>query len=90
MEETGIDPIFYVVHPTDNTTMVSVIKEFSNLCTEHVTTSVRYTQVNWDQYDMDNEKVARKLIYTILGTSLFRDVQARDPNGEIPAAVLWM
>jgi hypothetical protein len=38
---------------------------------------------------MENDKVAQKLIYAILGTSLFHDVRARDPNGEMPA-VLWM
>jgi hypothetical protein len=88
VEETGIDPIFYVEHPNDNTETVSVIKEYANLSTEHVTKELQWLKPKGDSYDRANDKIARKLIYSILGTALFRDAKARDPKGDI--AVIWM
>jgi hypothetical protein len=90
VEKTGIDPIFYVEHPNDNTETVSVIKEYVNLSTEHVTRELQRLKPKWDLYNRANDKIARKLIYSILGTALFRDVKARDPRGDMPAAVIWM
>jgi hypothetical protein len=90
IEETGIDPIFYVEHPNDNTETVSVIKEYANLSMEHVTKELQQLKPKWDLYDQANDKIARKLIHSILGTALFRDVNARDTRGDMPAAVIWM
>jgi hypothetical protein len=90
MKTCGLDAIMYVGHPTDNTRMISVLKSYVNLTIDHVRNEMVRTFPLWDSYDRDNNKAACELITGMLGSQLFRDLNSRDPDGLLPAPMIFM
>ena len=90
LKTCGLDTIFYVGHPTDNTRMVAVNKSYVNLTIEHVRSEANRVMILWDEYDRNNNKVACELVMNLLGPSLFRDITSRDPEGTLPAMLTFM
>ena len=89
-ENTGIDTIFCVRHPTIPDKMVSVITHYLSLTIEHVKSEIKRVETSWDTYDEDNNAMAQALVRAMLDETTTREIAARDPEGEMPAALIWM
>lgn len=70
--------------------MISVNTHYLKLSIKHLEAELKRVKPKWDFYDTDNDDMAKTLIKSLLDEATTREIHARDPTDQMPAAVLWM
>ena len=86
----GMEAVFYIRHPTINNAMLNLLTDYASVTLEQAMKGVETTESAWDQYDHDHNRCARYFLYKTIGTEIKEDINARDPRGEMSAAIVWM
>lgn len=85
----GLDTIFYVPDPQNNTKVINVIENHSKLDSAYVRTAVAKFQAKWDDYDTANDESARDVLINSLESTFHEHLRSLKLE-RMSAADVWM
>jgi Zinc knuckle len=88
-KKTGLDTIMYLPSEADKTQMVNVLEDYGQVTLDHVIEQSAVYKTLWDEFDIQNDRLAIEVLEASIDKELARNVRTRKEPSDT-AAILWM